>query len=112
MSGMGRRLKFAVLASAVMPCMLALGAPSASADSQDDYFLQRLEGKGVWLPDDNARAHAIDAGKSACYYQAQGFNFFQAEQQMQAKYPKVDTPTLSTTMPDGILVYCPEYLGR
>jgi hypothetical protein len=113
MCGMGRQTKFAVVASAVVASVLALGAPTASADDQDDYFVQQLEHtQGIRVPNDSARAQAIEAAKLACNLKAQGLSDVLAFQGIKAKYPKVDPDIVYRTFSMGLSVYCPQYLNR
>jgi hypothetical protein len=111
MCAMGRRLTFAAVATTVMSCTLTLGAPSAWADSQDDYFLEQLKDNRITVPSDYVD-EAIHDGKLACDLKRQGLRDYDVNQRLQAKNPTSKPNVIYTLAAVAVLVYCPEYLGR
>lgn len=110
MCGMSKRNRCAsALAIALLGTAL-YGAPSASADSQDDYYLQKLNARGIPTDDAKAQKTAIEAGKATCSLKAQGMRDYDVWQALQSKYPKVDPKTIWSTSAIAMLVYCPQYL--
>lgn len=89
----------------------AISAPPANGDSRNDYFVQQLDAHGVAVPDDVARADAIEAAKLGCSLESQGYTDGEAWGRLRTEFPDVDKNVIFTTMSVGILVYCPEYLG-
>ncbi|OBY30508.1 DUF732 domain-containing protein [Mycolicibacter kumamotonensis] len=96
--------------AAATPAGAPIGVPVASADSQDDYYLQQLKKYGIPTNDTKAKKEAIEAGKATCSLKAQGMRDYDVWQALQSKYPKVDQKTIATTSAVATLVYCPQYL--
>lgn len=106
---MGRRLAFAAVATTVASCTLALGAPPAWGDSQDDRYMQQLKAYGLNVSTDQ-RDIAIEVGKAACDLKGQGLRDYDVNQELEAEYDATSSATIAKLAAVAILVYCPEYL--
>ncbi|WP_158019434.1 DUF732 domain-containing protein [Mycolicibacter sinensis] len=107
---MSKRNRCAAALAIALLGAASFGVFPASADSQDDYYLQQLKVRGIPTDDTKAQKKAIEAGKATCSLKAQGMRDYDVWQALQSKYPKVDPKTIWTTSAVATLVYCPQYL--
>ena len=96
-----------LLVSLTAPLVAVLLAAPATADNQDDQFVQQLKANGISIDEDAA----VDLAETACDAPLGGVGLYNAQRAMQQRYPEYGFGTVRIVMAQGILAYCPERMG-